>query len=110
MPHRLATDLAAFLDRHESAASPIEARLAPDVVRTAYSDCDERAGVVLHTVLGGDHSWPGGKPPPKWRVGATSTSLDATAERWAFFREHPLRSRQISSGVRKSEPRRGTGR
>ena len=73
------------------AASPVESADASDVVRLEYRDCADRAAVVLYTLLGGGHSWPGGKPPPTWRVGATNTSIDATAELWAFFREHPLR-------------------
>jgi polyhydroxybutyrate depolymerase len=74
-------------------ATPTVSAVAPDVVRTTYADCVHDADVVLHTLIGGGHSWPGGKPPPAWRVGATSTSIDATAELWAFFQEHPLRHR-----------------
>ncbi len=75
------------------AASPVESTIAPDVVRIEYRDCAEGAAVLFYTLLGGGHSWPGGKPPPEWRVGATNASIDATAEMWAFFREHPLASR-----------------
>jgi len=46
--------------------------------------------VVLSSVDGGGHSWPGGKALPQWMVGPTSSTVDATAEMWAFFREHPV--------------------
>jgi len=85
--------VAGWAQRNGCAASPVESTIAADVVRTEYLDCAEDAPVVLYTLLGGGHSWPGGKPPPEWRVGATTTSIDATSELWAFFREHPLRQR-----------------
>jgi len=46
--------------------------------------------VVLYTIQGGGHSWPGGKPLPQWWVGPTSRSIDATSQMWTFFREHQL--------------------
>jgi polyhydroxybutyrate depolymerase len=46
--------------------------------------------VVLYTIQGGGHSWPGGKPLPQWWVGPTSRSIDATSMMWTFFREHQL--------------------
>jgi len=34
--------------------------------------------VVLYTVEGGGHIWPGGGPLPEWLAGSTSRSIDAT--------------------------------
>jgi polyhydroxybutyrate depolymerase len=48
------------------------------------------APVVLYTVQGGGHAWPGGEPLPKWLVGPTTRSIDATELMWAFFQEHRL--------------------
>jgi polyhydroxybutyrate depolymerase len=79
--------------RNQCATSPVTSMVARDVARMEYPDCTEGATVVLYTLLGGGHSWPGGKPPPRWRVGATNTSIDATAALWAFFLDHPLPSR-----------------
>jgi polyhydroxybutyrate depolymerase len=64
--------------------------VAADVTRLEYTNCANDAVVVLYTVQGGGHSWPGGKPMPAWIVGPTSRSLDATSLMWAFFREHKL--------------------
>jgi len=48
---------------------------------------------MLHTLLGGGHTWRGGKGLPEWRGGATNTGIDATSAMWAFFLEHPLEQR-----------------
>ncbi len=83
--------VAAWAARNRCAAGSVESAVAADVTRREYLDCAEDADVVLYTLLGGGHSWPGGKPPPRWRVGATNTSIDATAAMWEFFLRHPLR-------------------
>ena len=82
--------VAGWAERNRCAAGPVESSVAPDVRRLEYLDCAEGASVVLHTLLGGGHSWPGGKPPPEWRVGATNTSIDATAAMWEFFQRHRI--------------------
>lgn len=83
-----------WAERNRCAASPAQSTVAPDVTRLEYRNCAEGAAVVLYTLLGGGHSWPGGKPLPEWWVGATNTSIDATSELWAFFLEHTLQQRQ----------------
>jgi polyhydroxybutyrate depolymerase len=84
--------VAGWAKRNECSAGPIRA-VAPDAKRLEYPDCAEGAAVVFYTVLGGGHSWPGGKPPPRWWVGETNMNVDATAELWAFFSEHRLQQR-----------------
>ena len=64
--------------------------VAAHVSRLEYTKCAEDATVVLYTMDGGGHSWPGGKPFAEWWVGPTSHEIDATGVMWAFFREHPL--------------------
>lgn len=49
------------------------------------------ADVVLYTVVGGGHTWPGGSPLPAFITGPTSDDIDATRVMWEFFRRHPLR-------------------
>ena len=49
------------------------------------------ADVVLYTVAGGGHTWPGGRPLPAFITGLTSDAIDATRVMWEFFQEHPLR-------------------
>jgi polyhydroxybutyrate depolymerase len=76
--------------RNRCAANPVDAVVAADVTRLAYTACADDAAVVLYTVRGGGHTWPGGERMPEWFVGRTSTSIDATSLMWAFFRDHPL--------------------
>lgn len=80
-----------WASRNECAPDPIESPVVPTVTRLEYPECADGAAVVLYTVSDGGHTWPGGKPLPKWWVGPTSSAIDATREMWAFFREHPLR-------------------
>jgi polyhydroxybutyrate depolymerase len=77
--------------RNRCAADPLKSTIAADVARLEYPDCAAGAAVVLYTVEGGGHTWPGGKPFPRWMMtGPTSSSVDATSLMWEFFREHPL--------------------
>jgi polyhydroxybutyrate depolymerase len=86
--------VAAAAERNGCAGTPLSSAIAADVQRWEYPGCADGASVVLYTLLGGGHSWPGGKPPPRWRVGATNTSIDATAALWEFFQRHPLRTQR----------------
>jgi polyhydroxybutyrate depolymerase len=63
--------------------------IARDVTRREYPHCADDAAVVLYTVQGGGHSWPGGMRLPEWFVGSTSDGVDATEEMWTFFQAHP---------------------
>ncbi len=76
--------------RNRCAPNPIESVVAADVTRLEYTDCADDAAVVLYTVQGGGHTWPGGKPMLEWIVGRTSRNIDATSQMWAFFRQHRL--------------------
>jgi polyhydroxybutyrate depolymerase len=82
--------VARWAQRNRCSASPVESAVAPDVIRIDYSGCSEGAPVVLYTIQGAGHIWPGGKPLPEWRVGRNSDSVDATSRMWAFFGEHRL--------------------
>jgi polyhydroxybutyrate depolymerase len=56
--------------------------------RSAWSGCAEGREVVLYTIEGGGHTWPGG-PAAARRVGRASREIDATSTIWAFFQRHP---------------------
>ena len=76
--------------RNQCGANPVDSAVAADVTRRTYTSCAADAAVVLYTVHGGGHTWPGGTPLPKWFVGRTTRSIDATSLMWSFFGEHPL--------------------
>ena len=86
--------------RNRCGSNPVESAVAPDVTRLEYSSCADNAAVVLYTVKGGGHSWPGGQPLPEWLVGPTCRSIDATRQMWAFFREHRLLREAPSHALR----------
>jgi polyhydroxybutyrate depolymerase len=75
--------------RNRCQPTPIESAATPDVARLEYTGCAENAGVVLYTVKGGGHQWPGGRRLPEFLVGPYTRDLDATRQEWSFFREHP---------------------
>lgn len=76
--------------RNRCDTSPIKSEATADVTRRAYKNCADDAAVVLYTVQGGGHTWPGGTPLPEWFVGPTTRSINATSLMWSFFGEHPL--------------------
>jgi polyhydroxybutyrate depolymerase len=86
----VSTWAANWAQRNRCAEIPIDSAVAGDVTRREYRNCADDAAVVLYTIRGGGHAWPGGRPMPEWIVGHTTRSIDATILMWAFFREHRL--------------------
>jgi len=87
--------------RNRCGPKPVESAVAADVTRREYTNCADDAAVVLYTLRGGGHTWPGGQPLPEWFAGPTSRSIDASGVMWEFFRAHPLskRSRGDAEGA-----------
>lgn len=81
---------ASWARRNRCGARPAESTVAADVSRLEYTRCAGDAAVVLYTIRGGGHTWPGGGPMPEWLAGKTSRGVDATRQTWAFFRAHSL--------------------
>jgi len=79
--------------RNRCAPQPEQAWVAHDVVRLQYVRCADDASVVLYTIRGGGHQWPGGTPLPEWFVGPATRSIDATNLLWTFYQAHRLRKR-----------------
>jgi polyhydroxybutyrate depolymerase len=77
--------------RNRCGSNPLDSTVTSDVTRREYTGCADNAAVVLYTIHGGGHTWPGGTPLPEWFVGRTARSIDATSLMWAFFVEHPRR-------------------
>ncbi|MEO8383261.1 MAG: PHB depolymerase family esterase [Acidobacteriota bacterium] len=76
--------------RNRCAPHPIDSQVNGEVTGREYTHCAEDASVVLYTIRGGGHTWPGGQPLPEWFAGRTSTGINATREMWSFFAAHPL--------------------
>lgn len=95
----IATDelIRKWVDANRCVGDPVIVQL-PDidpvdgtrVKKTAYAQCAQRSVVVLYTIEGGGHTWPGGPQYlPSPIVGRVSRDLDATDVIWAFFASHP---------------------
>lgn len=95
----VSTWAANWAQRNRCAPKPVVSAVAADVTRREYTNCADDAAVVLYTIRGGGHTWPGGQPMPEWFVGPTSRSIDATRQMWAFFLAHPLPKKPGSAGV-----------
>ncbi len=61
-----------------------------EVSGVRYTNCNENAEVVLYTVNGGGHTWPGGDELPKWLTGHTNQDINATEIMWEFFSKFSL--------------------
>jgi len=76
--------------RNGCADGPADLPSAGEVTGSRYEGCRDGAEVILYTIPGGGHAWPGGQALPQWLVGRTSQDIDATAVMWEFFERHPL--------------------
>ncbi len=56
------------------------------VTKSIYSPCDDDVEVILYTVNGGGHTWPGAPI----EIGITNYDIDASVEIWNFFRQYVL--------------------
>lgn len=92
------TDTVKFwTERNECKAQPITSHL-PDkdpsdgtrVTATVYGRCDSDVEVVLYTIEGGGHTWPGGiQYLPQSIIGKTSRDFNASEAIWQFFKRYP---------------------
>ena len=60
------------------------------VQRTTYGPGNEGAEVVLYTVRGGGHTWPGRDPVVDF-LGKSTRNIAANDLMWEFFRRHPMK-------------------
>ncbi len=59
------------------------------VTRKEYINQNDGTEVILYTVDGGGHTWPGGfQYLPAWVIGKTSRDIDANEVIWTFFKKH----------------------
>ncbi len=56
-----------------------------DVTGETWSNCQQGADVVLYTIAGKGHSWPGSNMP----AAITTRDINATDVMWQFFTAHP---------------------
>ena len=88
-----------FWRKHNGCAATARNTTLPDrspddgtrVMQTQYGSCKGDAEVVLLTVEGGGHAWPGSpeRRRIKRMVGRTSQDINASEMVWEFFSRHP---------------------
>jgi polyhydroxybutyrate depolymerase len=76
--------------RNQCQGDPTDTRISPSVRRLAYTSCADNADVILYTVEGGGHTWPGGKHLSESIAGRTTDDVNASRVMWDFFVQHPL--------------------
>jgi polyhydroxybutyrate depolymerase len=79
-------DIADWARHNGCSAGPAVSRHG-DVRTSAYGGCTAGADVVLHSIIGGGHTWPGAIALPG--LGLTSRDIDASGAMWEFFAAHP---------------------
>jgi len=58
------------------------------VTKSYYGLCQDSSEVVLFTINGGEHTWPGSSI----NIGITNQDINASVEIWNFFKRHRLNS------------------
>ena len=74
----------------EVAALPDKADDGTSVRRETYGPGKDGAEVVLYSVEGGGHTWPGREPPVPL-LGKSTRDVSANDLIWEFFRKHPMK-------------------
>lgn len=70
------------IDREDGTTTTVE----------SYNICSEGVEIILYTVKGGGHTWPGGlQYLNESLIGRTSRDFKATATIWQFFKKHPMK-------------------
>ncbi len=82
-------DINGFASRwaeHNGCSEKISSSVSTNVSRMEYTSCRSNADVVVYTITGGGHTWPGGKPMPEFIAGKTTDEINATELIWKFFK------------------------
>ena len=62
-----------------------------EITRTDFTGCEENAEVILYSIAGAGHTWPGGEKLPVWIAGYTNQDINASTLMWEFFSGYSLR-------------------
>lgn len=80
-----------YAEHNGCGGEPTINAISPVVNRIQYSNCARGMEVVLYSIEGSGHGWPGhGADLPAFIVGPTNNSIDATEIMWQFFNDHPM--------------------
>lgn len=69
---------------------PLISRPSSEVEVSTFQRCASGTqDVLLYTIIGGGHTWPGAAALPEHIVGMTTQQVDASELMWEFFAAHP---------------------
>ena len=60
------------------------------ITKKTYGPGKDGAEVVLVTIEGGGHTWPGKEPPISF-IGKSTKNISANDLIWEFFEKHPMK-------------------
>jgi len=80
------TSVARWAHHDGCAATPTTRQVQPHVIRTTYHGCADGTAVVLYSVVGGGHTWPGALDIPS--LGPVTDEISATDLMLSFFAHH----------------------
>jgi len=63
-------------------------QITHQITRFVYRRCEDDVEVVLYSIEGGGHTWPGGGWLPVWLTGRTNREINATTLMWEFFERY----------------------
>ncbi len=63
-----------------------------EVTGIRYTGCEQNADVILYSIDGGGHTWPGSESLFSFLLGRTTQDINASAAMWAFFSGYQLES------------------
>ena len=78
----------AFWVKHGSCSTTPLQEKTGQIIRDTYTNCRDNTGVILYTIQGGGHAWPGGAKGSAWGDEPTQ-EISATDLMWDFFAQHP---------------------
>lgn len=88
-PFPVIPDLMESIAVHNNCTDIRDEAVSENVMLHSYSGCESGMKLEFYTILGGGHSWPGGRPLPKMIVGETNQEVNATRLMWEFFQRYP---------------------
>ncbi len=78
-------------EKHRDVALPDKAHDGTRVIKTVYGRGKKGAEVILFTIEGGGHTWPGQEPVAEFLVGKSTKQISANDLIWEFFQKHPMK-------------------
>jgi polyhydroxybutyrate depolymerase len=92
----------AWAERNECQPEPVTGQPDPHVTTETWTGCAEGTEVILYTLEGGGHTWPGA--PLDLDLASHFVYIDATDLIWQFFAAHPRPSAPEALACGKTVP------